>query len=258
MIYFVPHEEKVVQLAVNKIFYSSDFFKDGSGFVRFDELPEAECAVFYYSFVKPCDLYLGNFLRVICGLKKYKKVLAIVPFMPFLREKDDLTTLGIIKSCHANLKIITLDPHIQHEMISAVQPRLFQSMISQDALLVFPDTGAGRYMNMYTNDYVQAKKDRLQGVHFSDAQRIAGRDCVILDDIIDTGYTLNETIKTLYSHGARKVSACITHCLNGKFDKPQGLENLSVCDTLETNSEYNVCDYTLAFRGIEEIVKENL
>jgi ribose-phosphate pyrophosphokinase len=46
---------------------------------------------------------------------------------------------------------------------------------------------------------------------------VAGRTCVILDDIIDTAGTLVKTAQALKNNGAREVYACASHAvLSGK------------------------------------------
>ena len=42
---------------------------------------------------------------------------------------------------------------------------------------------------------------------------ITGKDCIIIDDIVDTGDTLCEAVKLLMQNGATSVSACITHAV---------------------------------------------
>ena len=40
---------------------------------------------------------------------------------------------------------------------------------------------------------------------------VRGRDCVIVDDMIDTAGTLTQAAKAVMEAGARTVSACATH-----------------------------------------------
>ncbi|MDO4975313.1 MAG: phosphoribosyltransferase [Alphaproteobacteria bacterium] len=40
---------------------------------------------------------------------------------------------------------------------------------------------------------------------------IANRNCLIVDDIIDSGKTLNNAINILKKAGARNIKTCITH-----------------------------------------------
>ncbi|NDD99239.1 ribose-phosphate pyrophosphokinase [bacterium] len=42
---------------------------------------------------------------------------------------------------------------------------------------------------------------------------VSGKDCIIIDDIVDTGGTLCEAEKLLIQKGANSVSACITHAI---------------------------------------------
>ena len=42
---------------------------------------------------------------------------------------------------------------------------------------------------------------------------VRGRNCVLLDDIIDTGGTLVKTAQALMENGANKIYACATHAV---------------------------------------------
>lgn len=48
---------------------------------------------------------------------------------------------------------------------------------------------------------------------------VAGKDCLVVDDIIDTAGTLVHAADALIAHGARSVGACATH---GVFSGPAG------------------------------------
>lgn len=65
---------------------------------------------------------------------------------------------------------------------------------------------------------------------------VEGKNCIIIDDMIDTAGTLCEAAKALKLHGAKKVYAFATHGLfNGKaFDniKNSVLEKVIVTDTV--------------------------
>lgn len=66
---------------------------------------------------------------------------------------------------------------------------------------------------------------------------VEGKDCIIIDDIVDTGGTLIEASQILVKYGAKSVSACITHgvfsgdCLL-KLDKI-GFAQFMISDTIE-------------------------
>lgn len=50
---------------------------------------------------------------------------------------------------------------------------------------------------------------------------VAGKDCIIVDNLVDTGSTLTKTAKVLKSHGAKSVLA---FCVHGRFSSEVCIE----------------------------------
>jgi ribose-phosphate pyrophosphokinase len=74
---------------------------------------------------------------------------------------------------------------------------------------------------------------------------VAGRDCIIVDDIIDTAGTLCKAVDALKEHGANKVAAYITHpVLSGKAIKnieASQIDDLIVTDTIQLRENALKC-----------------
>ncbi len=112
-------------------------------------------------------------------------------------------------------------------------------------VVVSPDAGrvkvAERYSQQLHADLAIVHKRRLQGVKNAvEAKDIAGevegRDCVIIDDMIDTAGTICSAAELLIDRGAASVSAAATH---GVFSGPaidrlkhSVLDRVVVTDTL--------------------------
>jgi len=75
---------------------------------------------------------------------------------------------------------------------------------------------------------------------------VSGRDCVIVDDMVDTAGTLCQAAKALKDHGAKSVSAYATHAvLSGKaIDNLNGsdLDALVITNTVPLSEEAKACD----------------
>ncbi len=72
---------------------------------------------------------------------------------------------------------------------------------------------------------------------------VQGRNCVLVDDMVDTAGTLCEAASALKDHGATSVSAYITHPVLsgdalGRIEK-SGLDELVVTDTIPLSKEAN-------------------
>ncbi|HEU0200088.1 MAG TPA: ribose-phosphate diphosphokinase, partial [Burkholderiaceae bacterium] len=74
---------------------------------------------------------------------------------------------------------------------------------------------------------------------------VAGRSCVIMDDIVDTAGTLCNAAKALKEHGAKRVLAYCTHAvLSGNaVERVLGseLDELVVTDTLPLSAQAAAC-----------------
>lgn len=74
---------------------------------------------------------------------------------------------------------------------------------------------------------------------------VKNRDCIIVDDIVDTASTLSKAVDALKEHGASKVVAYVTHpVLSGKAIKnieSSALDELIVTDTIPLSEEASQC-----------------
>src|SRR3990167_9031862 len=74
---------------------------------------------------------------------------------------------------------------------------------------------------------------------------VKDRDCIIVDDIVDTASTLCRAVEALKEHGASKVAAYITHpVLSGKAIENihhSLLDEIVVTDTIPLSKEATQC-----------------
>jgi len=103
-------------------------------------------------------------------------------------------------------------------------------------IFVSPDAGGVERVRHYANklkaDIAMINKQRT-AKNVAKAMNIigdvAGKECVIVDDMIDTAGTLIEACKVLKEKGATKVYACATHPV---FSTP-ALERIKNCEELD-------------------------
>jgi len=88
---------------------------------------------------------------------------------------------------------------------------------SDNLVVVSPDAGrvkvAERYAQQLHADLAIVHKRRIKGVK----NEVEGRDCVLIDDMIDTAGTICQAAELLVERGARSVMAAATH---GVFSGP--------------------------------------
>lgn len=113
---------------------------------------------------------------------------------------------------------------------------LKREILSDKSICVSPDAGGVERVRHYAKklkvDIAMIDKRRI-GKNVAKAMNVVGdvngKDCIIVDDMIDTAGTLIEAVKTLKDHGAAKVYSCATHPI---FSDP-ALERISGCDELD-------------------------
>lgn len=94
--------------------------------------------------------------------------------------------------------------------------------LSGDLVVVSPDAGrvkvAERYANQLGADLAIVHKRRVRGAKNSVEAKdvvgeVEGRDCVLIDDMIDTAGTIVAAAEQLHEHGARSVLCAATHAV---------------------------------------------
>ena len=109
-------------------------------------------------------------------------------------------------------------------------------LLTENTIFVSPDTGGVERVRYYAQkcglDLALIDKRRT-GRNSAEAMNIvgnvAGKECIIVDDMIDTAGTLIEACKALKDHGATKIYACATHPL---FSAP-ALKRIASSDCLD-------------------------
>ena len=111
-----------------------------------------------------------------------------------------------------------------------------ENLMTENTIFISPDTGGVERVRYYAQkcktDLAMIDK-RRPGKNMAEAMNIVGnvrgKECIIIDDIIDTAGTLMEACKALKGHGATKIYACATHPL---FSGP-ALERIALTECLD-------------------------
>jgi len=102
----------------------------------------------------------------------------------------------------------------------------YMSKLGGDLVVVSPDAGrvkvAERYANQLHADLAIVHKRRVKGMKNTVEARdvvgeVEGRNCVLIDDMIDTGGTIVAAAEQLKARGAKQIYAACTH---GVFSGP--------------------------------------
>ncbi len=162
---------------------------------------------------------------------------------------DLLTTAG-------TTRVITMDVHagqiqgffnIPFDNIYAspvIMNYIKSDLLSDNSIFVSPDAGGVERVRHYAKklkvDIAMIDKRRT-GKNIAKAMNVvgdvSGKECIIVDDMIDTAGTLVEACKALKDHGATKVFACATHPIFSdpalsRIAESSDLDQVIVTDTI--------------------------
>jgi len=199
----------------------------------------------------PSDRHLMELLIMIdtCVRTSAERVTAVIPYFGYARsDKKDRPRVPIAAKLVANLltkagaqRILTVDLHaaqiqgffdipVDHLYAAPIVVEYFKKNPIENLIVVAPDTGGAERARAYAKrlDAGLALCDkRRERANEADVMNIvgdvSGKNCLIIDDMCDTGGTICKVAEALHKAGANEISACFTHgVLSGK-----AVENIS-------------------------------
>lgn len=124
-----------------------------------------------------------------------------------------------------------------------------KELFTENTIFVSPDAGGVERVRHYAkklNTDIAMIDKRRTGKNVAKAMNIigevSGKDCIIIDDMIDTAGTLIEAAHALKEKGAKSVVACATHpVFSGpaleRISNSQELDKVVVTNTIPLNAE---------------------
>lgn len=250
-------------------------FSDGETMVEIEENVRGRDVFIIQSTCAPSNNNLMELILLADALRRASaaKVTAVVPYFGYARQDrrvrsarvpitakivaDMMATVGITR-------LVTVDLHadqIQGFFYMPVDnlystPLMLEDLAHQnykDIMIVSPDVGgviraraiAKRIQgaDLAIIDKRRPRQNEAQVMHI--IGDVTDRDCIIVDDIVDTASTLCRAVDALKEHGARKVAAYITHpVLSGKaIENIDGslLDEIVVTDTIPLSIAAQKC-----------------
>lgn len=204
-----------------------------------------------------------------------KSVTLVTPYIPFLRQdrKDRSrvpisakVTLEIMEMSRIVGRTITLDMHADQIQIGFQNPSdhlpghvIFTPWIKErfgdrldDVVIVGPDAGSEKRVRQIStilgcerSFLTKSRAGRGDvAMHEINGAAVAGKICIINDDIIDTGGTIIKAAEALLARNAKEVIISATHAVFGRKDGVSAYKKLRsaefevvVTDSLSTKSE---------------------
>lgn len=240
-------------------------FSDGEISVQINENVRGSDVFILQSTCAPTNDNLMELIVMVDALRRASagRITAVIPYFGYARQDrrvrsarvpitakvvaDFLSSVGVDR-------VLTVDLHAEQIQgffdvpVDNVfgSPVLLEDMENRDfddVVVVSPDIGGvvrARAIAKLLNDTDLAIIDkRRPQANVSQVMHIIGdvegRDCIIVDDMIDTGGTLCKAAEALKEHGAKRVFAYATHpILSGKA--AENLRNSVIDEVIVTDS----------------------
>ncbi len=215
-------------------------FADGEIFVKIDENVRGRDVYIVQSTNPPAE-NLMELLLLMDAAKRASaaRVTAVIPYFGYARQdRKDQPRVAISAKLIANMvsvagadRVLGLDFH-QHQMqgffdlpvdhlyAAPVFVNHFRQIALHDPVVVAPDVGSAKMARGFAkrlNASLAIIDKRRPSANIAEVVNVVGdvegKDCVIPDDMIDTGGTMTEAVHALKRLGARDVYCCATHAL---------------------------------------------
>lgn len=245
-------------------------FSDGEFQPSFEESVRGADVFIVQSTFPPSD-NLMELLMMIDAAKRAsaRRIVAIIPYFGLARQdRKDKPRVPIGAKLSANMltaagvnRIMTMDLHadqiqgffevpVDHLFASTIFIPYIQSLKLPNLTMASPDMGGTKRANAYAKflhaEVAVCYKQRKEANVIEDMFLIgdvAGRDVIIVDDMVDTAGTLAKAADIMMKNGATSVRAIATHAiLSGKaYERIQNstLTELIVTDTIPLHQQ---CD----------------
>lgn len=212
----------------------------------------------------PTNENMMELLIMIDALKRASasRITAVLPYYGYARQdRKDQPRVPITAKLVADLitvagasRLLTIDLHagqiqgffdipVDHLYAVNVFVEYYTKMGLENLVLVSPDVGgikmARAYAKRFAADLAVIDKRRINSEEtevMNIMGEVAGKNVIIIDDIVATAGSLVEATQALKKHGAEDIYAAITHpVLSGPAQERIdncALKHLAVCDTI--------------------------
>jgi len=218
---------------------STGRFSDGEFNFQIEENARGADVFIIQPTCPPSDQNLMELLIMLDTFKRAsaERVTAVMPYFGYARsDKKDRPRVPIAAKLIANLitsagadRILTMDLHaaqiqgffdipVDHLYAAPIVVDYFQNNPIENMIVVSPDTGGAERARAYAkrlNAGLALCDKRREKANVAEVMNIVGnvegKNCLILDDMCDTGGTICKVAEALHNAGAKDIFACFTH-----------------------------------------------
>lgn len=238
-------------------------FPDGETFVQINESVRGDDVYIVQSTCLPANHNIMELLIMIDAVRRAsaERITAVIPFFGYARQdRKDKPRVPITSKLVANLlvaaganRVLAMDLHspqiagffdipVDHLTASSVFYDYLQQYRSDKLTVISPDIGGMKMAAAYADmlgcplGIVAKRRTDAENVEaLAVIGDVEGRDIILIDDMTESGGTLNAAAKVLKAKGAKSVRAAVSHgVLNEK-----GYERLregNIDELITTNS----------------------
>lgn len=215
-------------------------FADGEIFVRIDENVRGRDVYVINSTNPPAENMLELLLLMDAARRaSAARITAVMPYFGYARQdRKDQPRVAISAKLMANMvsvagadRVLAIDFHqhqlqgffdlpVDHLYAAPVFVQHYRQMNLQDVVVVAPDVGSAKMARGFAkrlNGTLAIIDKRRTGPNVAEVVNVvgevAGKNCILADDMIDTGGTMAEAVHALKRLGANDVYICATHAL---------------------------------------------
>ena len=250
-------------------------FSDGETMVEIQENVRGRDVFIVQSTCAPTNNHLMELILLADALRRASasRITAVIPYFGYARQDRRVRsarvpiTAKIVADMMAAVgisRMVTVDLHadqiqgffympVDNLYSTSVMLEEIHRSAYQNVMVVSPDVGgviraraiAKRIhgADLAIIDKRRPRQNEAQVMHI--IGDVNGRDCIIVDDIVDTASTLCRAVEALKKNGANKVAAYITHpVLSGKAIEnidSSVLDEIIVTDTIPLYKEARHC-----------------
>ena len=215
-------------------------FADGEIFVKIDENVRGQDVFIIQPTCPPAENLVELLILIDAAHRaSAARVTAVVPYFGYGRQdRKDQPRVAIAAKLMANLittagadRVLAIDFHqhqlqgffdipVDHMFAAPALVQHYRQTRMVDPVIVAPDVGGAKIARGFAKrlDASLAIIDkRRPSANIAEVVNVVGdvdgRDCLIVDDMIDTAGTMSEAAHALKRLGARDVYACASHAL---------------------------------------------
>lgn len=218
-----------------------------------NKFSDGEISVNLWESVRGADVYIvqstsnpvnDNLMELLIMIDAAKRasagrINAVIPYYGYARQdrkakaRDPITAklvANLIVSAGAD-RVVTMDLHanqiqgyfdipVDHLVGMPILAKYFKEMHLDDLVVVSPDHGSvtrARNLAQYLDCPIAIVDKRRPEPNKSEVMNIIGdiegKNCIILDDMIDTAGTITNAAEAIKKLGAKDVYACATHAV---------------------------------------------